>query len=54
MRDIGLPLRLREFGILENAIPSLAERANTVQRLLTKNPRRIGMEDITKIYKDAF
>ena len=54
MKDIGLPLKLRDLDIARQAIPSMAERALTVQRLLTMNPRFIGLNEITEIYEEAF
>ena len=54
MKDIGLPLKLKDLDIERQAIPSMAERALTVQRLLTMNPRFMGLEEITEIYEEAF
>lgn len=54
MRDIGLPLRVRDLDIPKDAITSLAERAYTVQRLLTMNPRYMGLNDIIGIYEEAY
>jgi alcohol dehydrogenase class IV len=54
MKDIGLPLKLRDLDISRQAIPSMAERALTVQRLLTMNPRFMGLHEITEIYEEAF
>lgn len=52
-QDIGIPQRLREVGVSEDAITQLTEGASTVTRLLVKNPRRIGNEDIFQIFKKA-
>jgi len=54
MKDIDLPLKLRDLDIPKEAIPSMAERALTVQRLLTMNPRSIGLKEITGIYEEAY
>ena len=54
MKDIGLPVHLRDLGISKDAIPSLAERALGVQRLLTMNPRFMGLDDIIRVYEEAF
>lgn len=51
--DIGLPLRLHEVGIPEEAIPDLAANAITVTRILSNNPRRMTLEDIENIYYQA-
>ncbi len=54
MTDIGLPLKLNDLDIPREAIPSMAERALTVQRLLTMNPRFMGLKEITEIYEAAY
>jgi len=54
MKDIDLPLKLRDLDIPKEAIPSMAERALTVQRLLTMNPRPMGLKEITGIYEEAY
>jgi alcohol dehydrogenase class IV len=54
MEDIGLPLKLRDLEIPKDALPSMAERALTVQRLLTMNPRFMGLEDIIGVYEEAY
>ncbi len=54
MKDIGLPLKLKDLDIPREAIPSMAERALTVQRLLTMNPRFMGLKEITEIYREAY
>jgi len=50
----GLPLRLREAGVDEKAIPTMAKDALKVQRLLKNNPRAVTLEDAINIYKEAF
>jgi len=50
----GLPLRLRDAGVKEEAISVMAKDALTVQRLLKNNPREVTLEDAIKIYKEAF
>ena len=54
MKDIGLPFKLKDLDISREAIPSMAERALTVQRLLTMNPRFMGLKEITEIYEAAY
>lgn len=54
MKDINIPLRLRDLDIPREAIPSMAERALTVQRLLMNNPRPIGLKDLSDIYEQAY
>lgn len=50
----GLPLRLRDAGVNEEAIPTMAKDAMKVQRLLKNNPREVTLEDAINIYKEAF
>ena len=50
----GLPLRLREVGVNEEAIPIMARDALKVQRLLKNNPREVTLIDAINIYKEAF
>jgi alcohol dehydrogenase class IV len=52
--DIRVPMRLRDAGIPESAIPGLAESAMKVTRLLVNNPRRITLEDAIAIYQSAY
>jgi alcohol dehydrogenase class IV len=54
MKDIRVPHQLRDFKIPREAIPSMAERALTVQRLLVNNPRAIALKDIIEIYEQAY
>lgn len=54
MVDIKLPLKLNELNIPKKNILSMAERALTVQRLLTMNPRKIELNDIIHLYEEAY
>lgn len=54
MKDIRVPYHLRDLKIPREAIPSMAERALTVQRLLGNNPRAIALKDIIEIYDQAY
>jgi alcohol dehydrogenase class IV len=54
MKDIRVPHKLRDLKIPREAIPSMAERALTVQRLLINNPRAIALKDIIEIYEQAY
>jgi alcohol dehydrogenase len=54
IEQCGLPLRLREAGVTEDAIPVMARDAMKVQRLLKNNPREVTLDDAIKIYKEAF
>jgi alcohol dehydrogenase class IV len=51
--DVGISLRLGDYGIPAAAIPSLAEGAISVTRIIGNNPRRITKEDIEDIFQQA-
>ncbi len=52
--DLGMDLRLRDFGIPEKAIPEMAEAAMQVTRLLKNNPRTVTAQDCEAIYRKAW
>jgi alcohol dehydrogenase class IV len=52
--DCGLPQRLRDFGITEEWLPTLAKDAMNQTRLLVNNPRPVTEADALAIYRAAF
>jgi len=50
----GIPPRMRDLGIPENAIERLARSAMTVTRLLDRNVREVKLPDAIEIYRRAF
>jgi alcohol dehydrogenase class IV len=54
LRDIGIPQRLRDINIPEDAIPQMAAAAMKVTRLLNNNPREVKLEDAENIYRLAY
>lgn len=52
--DVGLPVRLRDVGIEESALPMLARDAMQQQRLLVNNPRTVEEGDALAIYQRAY
>jgi len=50
----GIPSALKEFNIPESAIPSMAEAALKVTRLMDNNPRTITRDDAVAIYRKAY
>ena len=50
----GIPGSLQDLKVPESAIPSMAESAMAVQRLLGNNPREVRTEDAVAIYTAAF
>ena len=53
-RDLKIPQSLTELGIPREAIPVMARAAVNVTRLMANNPRTMTVEDIEKIYENAF
>ena len=51
---LGLPQRLREVDIPENACKKMAHEAMKQTRLLVNNPRQITEEDAINIYQSAW
>ena len=53
LRDLAVPVRLRDVGITAGDIPALAAEAMTQTRLLPNNPRSVTYEDAVAIYTKA-
>jgi len=57
IQDLNLPLSLRELGIERDVLPKLAKDAATFpnyKRLLSTNPRKIQLDDLSKICENAW
>ena len=52
-RDLGLPQRLTEVGIVEDDIDQLAKDAMLQTRLLMNSPREITLHDAAALYREA-
>ncbi len=52
-RRLGIPQHLRDVGIPEEMIPKLAEQAIN-DPCTPGNPRDVTVEDIIKLYKEAY
>jgi len=50
----GIPSRLRDVNITQDAIPKMATDAMKIQRLLKNNPRPITEDDAIYIYTQAY
>lgn len=50
----GIPARLRDVEIPQDAIPQMAEDAMKVTRLLVNNPREITLDDALSIFNAAY
>ncbi|WP_100644626.1 iron-containing alcohol dehydrogenase [Alteromonas facilis] len=53
-KTLGLPTQLRECGVTENSLDTLAADAMLQQRLLINNPRPVELHDALTIYQQAF
>jgi alcohol dehydrogenase len=54
MKQCGLPSKLSEIGIPENAIPEMAQSAVKIERLMKNNIRKISVEDAIGIYQKVY
>lgn len=52
--EIGIPRRLRDLGISEEALAPMSEEAFQIRRLLDNNPREMTTEDIEAIYRTIY
>ncbi len=53
-KDCGIPTRLSEIGIPQDAVDHMAEAAMQVTRLLKNNPREVTTDDVRMIYNSLF
>jgi alcohol dehydrogenase len=51
---VGLPATLKQAGVSENSLNTLAEDAMLQQRLLMNNPREVTLADALAIYQTAY
>ena len=54
IKDIGLPIRMRDIGVKKEDIRPMAEATMQVTRLLRSNPRRVSVAAIEEIFHHAF
>jgi alcohol dehydrogenase class IV len=52
MRDVDMPLTLREVGVCEDKIPRLVEDS-MLSAAIPNNPRKTGKEDVEKLFRSA-
>lgn len=52
--DIGVPGKLRDIGVKQEQLRTLAEKAFGIKRILRVNPRSVTVEDIEGIFNAAF
>lgn len=51
IQELELPMQLRDVGVTENDLDTLAEDAMQQQRLLVNNPRHVSLSDARAIYQ---
>jgi alcohol dehydrogenase class IV len=51
---IGIPQRLRDLGVQREQLAGFAEKAFTIKRLMSNNPRTPTQQDLLEIYEQAF
>lgn len=54
IKDVGLPISIKDYGIKEEDIDKLTEDAAKQKRLLGKCPKQLRINDIEKIYQEAY
>ena len=54
MKACSVPENLRSMGVTQTDIPTLAQEALKIQRLLKNNPRTVLLEDAINIYEKTF
>ncbi|MBN1125247.1 MAG: iron-containing alcohol dehydrogenase [Sedimentisphaerales bacterium] len=54
IRDIGIPSRLSDLNIPEEALEGMAVATMDVTRLLANNPRTLTLDDVRGIWRDAW
>jgi alcohol dehydrogenase len=54
IRDIGLPARLRDLNVPQEALEGMAVATMDVTRLLGNNPKVLTLEDVRGIWRDAW
>ena len=52
--EIGVPQRLRDIGIKQEQLRSLAEKAVGIKRILRVNPRTVTVDDVEGIFQTAY
>ena len=53
VRELKIPVILKEFGVGEQELDSLARAGMQVERLLVNNPREVSLEDARQLYRQV-
>lgn len=51
---LGLDMRLRAHGVPEEDLPAMAAEAHAIRRLLDWNPVELSVDDILRLYQEAW
>jgi alcohol dehydrogenase class IV len=54
LTDIGIPLHLRELGVPKEALEEMAVATMDVTRLLANNPKKLTLDDVRRIWQNAW
>jgi alcohol dehydrogenase class IV len=52
--DIDIPLHLRDLGIPREALEEMAVATMDVTRLLANNPKKLTLDDVRRIWGNAW
>ena len=52
--DIGIPLHLRDLGVPKKALEEMAVATMDVTRLLANNPKKLTLDDVRRIWQNAW
>jgi alcohol dehydrogenase class IV len=52
--DIGIPSHLRDLGVSEEALEGMAVATMDVTRLLANNPKELTLDDVRRIWRNAW
>lgn len=52
--DIGIPLHLRDLGVPKEALEGMAVATMDVTRLLANNPKELTLDDVRRIWQNAW
>lgn len=52
--DVGIVTQIADLGIDKSAIPEMAKRAISIERLMNNNPRPMSYEDAVNVFNQAY
>jgi len=54
VEGIGIPLHLRDLGVPEEVLEGMAVATMDVTRLLANNPKKLTLDDVRGIWRNAW